>query len=188
MRDKEKSDQTKDGDGCYVCSCCSYRWKSRKENGLPRNCPSCRSTVWMKSFELRACTRCGYEWSSTNQKPKRCPSCGTYHWNEIPVSYHCLKCNYTWIAKRDWPPKRCPECRSTAWNSKKESSHMGPSQYSLLMQLDISDMDPAEVEGIIERYRKGESCTNIALNSPMPFSIVYEIIRKEYPMSNSIRV
>ena len=165
----------------FVCSRCSYHWKPRKDDGIPRNCPSCRSTVWMKPFELKTCSRCGYEWGSTSEDPRRCPSCGTYRWNEIPTTYSCLRCEHSWTAKRDWPPKRCPKCRSVAWNTEKREQSRN--DFHIDAKKSSQSVTNQELVKIITvEYRKGKSCTMIAVDNGIPFSIVYTAVRDEYPL------
>lgn len=164
----------------FVCSRCSYHWKPRKADGIPRNCPSCRSTVWMKPFEMKSCARCGYEWGSTSEEPRRCPGCGTYHWNEAPQSYRCLRCEHTWTAKRAWPPKRCPKCRSVSWNTeRKEVSPYKIKQEPRRPTAPVADA--ATAEKVISEYRKGITCTAIAVSMKVPFSAVFSIIRDAFP-------
>lgn len=169
----------------YVCSRCSYHWKPRKTDSIPRNCPSCRSTIWMKPFELKTCARCNYEWGSTSEDPRRCPSCGTYHWNEAPRTYDCLRCSHKWTAKRDWPPKRCPKCRSTSWSIEKKNIK----KVDVLESRKISSSvnDDQLVKSILDAYKKGDTCTGIAVKTSIPFSVIYGIIREGYA-NCSIRI
>lgn len=67
-----------------VCSRCSHRWIVRKRDGLPKNCPKCRSTVWMKDYHICRCYRCNHEWGTVNKEPKRCPKCHSVKW-AVPV-------------------------------------------------------------------------------------------------------
>jgi len=168
----------------YVCSRCSYHWKPRKTDSVPRNCPSCRSTIWMKPFELKTCARCNYEWGSTSEDPRRCPSCGTYHWNEVPRTYDCLRCSHKWTAKRDWPPKRCPKCRSTSWNTEKKSIQKAE---VLESKRSTSVNDDELTRSILDAYKKGETCTQIAVRTSVPFSVIFNILR-ENNKNSSIRI
>ncbi len=67
-----------------VCSRCFHRWVARKSDGPPKNCPKCRSTVWMKDYHVCRCYRCNHEWGTTNSEPKRCPKCHSVKW-AVPV-------------------------------------------------------------------------------------------------------
>jgi len=138
----------------------------------------------MKPFELKRCARCGYEWGSTSEEPRRCPSCGTYHWNEPPKTYSCLRCGHKWTAKRDWPPKRCPKCRSVAWNTEKKEV---PKPEPGVAKSAIASMDEETVKTVLDAYKKGYTCTKIAVETSIPFSVVYGIIRDSYA-TGSVRV
>jgi len=147
---------------------------------LPKNCPSCRSTVWMKPFENLTCTRCGHEWRSTDDSPRRCPSCGTYRWNDVPTVYNCVKCDHSWNAKRDWPPKRCPLCRSTTWRYRAEESEKNRKAERKSKSSCVMSLSPEEQESIISRYSNGESCTKISLSMGIPFSVVFSVVNNTY--------
>ena len=169
----------------YVCSRCSYHWQPRKPDVVPKNCPSCRSTVWMKPFDMKTCARCGYQWGSTSSDPRRCPGCGTYHWDEAPQTYQCLRCDHRWTAKRAWPPKRCPKCRSDTWNVEKREPPEAPEPE--LKRQAATEVDGEVSKAILSRYRDGESCTNIAIATGIPFSTVYQVVRGSSP-GRSIRI
>lgn len=65
----------------YTCALCGHNWVSRKDNGVPKSCPKCRSTVWNKDYHVCECVRCGYKWGSTHERPSRCPGCHTTKWD-----------------------------------------------------------------------------------------------------------
>ena len=69
----------------YKCNRCSHLWVTRKTNGLPRSCPSCRSVIWNKTCNTIHCLHCDYEWVSTSSHPSRCPHCHTSKWDTPPV-------------------------------------------------------------------------------------------------------
>jgi DNA-directed RNA polymerase subunit RPC12/RpoP len=69
----------------YTCSLCGHRWVSRKDDGLPKSCPKCRSTVWMKEYLRCKCLRCGHEWGTARGHPKKCPKCHSIKW-DVPAS------------------------------------------------------------------------------------------------------
>jgi len=175
-RNKKSKASEKSGTGALFCCRCSYSWRPRNIHNLPKNCPSCRSTVWMKPFECMLCTRCGHEWKSTSDEPRRCPLCGTYKWNEVPTVHHCIKCNHNWNAKRDWSPKRCPSCRSTTWKYREEEK--GSKKDKKVKANYMGVITEEEIKHILDRYARGDSCTKISLTSGIPFSIVYNIILK----------
>ncbi len=156
------------------CLRCFHEWSPRGNGKLPKSCPSCRSTIWMKGSHRRNCKRCHHEWESTDDSPKRCPACGTYRWDDAPTVHECNKCHYSWNAKREWPPKRCPNCRSTRWaisptgiREKEEKAAKRPSAVKL---------NEKRSESIIRYYREGQTCTKISLKTGIPFNIVYEIV------------
>lgn len=155
----------------YSCSKCAHKWKTRKTDGMPKNCPSCRSTVWMKPYETKKCARCGNEWGTTSGDPRRCPGCGTYHWNEAPQAYHCMRCNHDWTAKRKWPPKRCPQCRSVSWMTERRESADAEARRSAAL------FSSAVVQTVKTEYASGMSCTQISVKCKVPFSVVYDIVR-----------
>ena len=157
----------------YVCSRCSYHWKPRKTDGIPRNCPSCRSTVWMKPYDLKTCTRCGYEWGSGSENPLRCPNCGTHHWNEPVRNYSCLRCGHSWTPKRAGAPKRCPKCRSLVWNEERT----GKSKLETASKASVSDLDEQTVTKVLYLYSQEWTCTRIAIELCLSFGKVFEIIR-----------
>ena len=68
-----------------TCSRCSYKWALRKKNALPKNCPKCRSTLWMKNYHVYECMKCSHKWGTANENPLRCPKCHTSKWNSPPV-------------------------------------------------------------------------------------------------------
>jgi Primosomal protein N'' (replication factor Y) - superfamily II helicase len=174
VRNKKSKASEKDETGALFCCRCSYSWKPRSIQNLPKNCPSCRSTVWMKPFEYLLCTRCGHEWKSTSDEPRRCPLCGTYKWNETPTVHNCIKCNHSWNAKRDWPPKRCPFCRSTTWGYREEEKSNKKDKKVRANYMGV--ISEEDTRYILDRYARGDSCTKISLTSGIPFSIVYDVI------------
>ncbi len=79
-----------------VCSRCNHKWAIRKKGTLPKNCPKCRSTLWLKKYYRYTCLRCNHEWGTANDAPIRCPKCHTSRWNSPPASEstkpHTVKC------------------------------------------------------------------------------------------------
>lgn len=161
----------------YVCSRCSHTWVARKKDGLPKNCPKCRSTVWMRDYHICKCARCGHQWGTVDEDPKRCPKCGTNRWNKSPTMYTCQKCSYNWASKRDWKPKRCPRCRSTKWDapSRDEVSRTKP------RRVPKSGLDVHTKAELVQRYKSGASCTQVAISTGVSFSDVYAAVRENSP-------
>ena len=79
-----------------VCSRCNHKWAIRKRDTLPKNCPKCRSTLWLKKYYRYTCMKCNHEWGTANDSPQRCPKCHTSKWNTPPtpetVKPHTVKC------------------------------------------------------------------------------------------------
>lgn len=176
----------KDTDGSifFFCSMCRCYWKPRNEKKMPRSCPSCRSTVWMKPYQKKTCVRCGHVWGTTHAETKRCPACGTYRWNEAAKEYHCFRCDNVWNAKRDGVPKRCPKCNSTKWQLQiLEGVSEGEGNNSRI----AVDLDPEIKNEIMKRYGKGTSCMKIAIDMKLSFSTVFNVIARDVPV-NRIRI
>ncbi len=68
-----------------TCSRCAYKWALRKRGALPKNCPKCRSTLWMKNYHVYECMKCNHRWGTANENPLRCPKCHTSKWNTPPA-------------------------------------------------------------------------------------------------------
>lgn len=64
-----------------TCSRCAHKWAIRKKGDLPKNCPKCRSTLWMKNYHVYTCMKCEHSWGTANESPQRCPKCHTSKWN-----------------------------------------------------------------------------------------------------------
>lgn len=73
-----------------TCSRCSHKWAIRKRGDLPKNCPRCRSTLWMKNYHVYTCLKCEHSWGTANECPMRCPKCHTSKWN-TPVVVNDVK-------------------------------------------------------------------------------------------------
>ena len=63
------------------CSRCGHKWAIRKRGALPKNCPKCRSILWLKKYYNYNCLKCGHVWGTANDSPQRCPKCHTSKWN-----------------------------------------------------------------------------------------------------------
>ena len=121
------------------------------------------------------CKRCGYQWSSHNGNPKRCPQCGTHHWDTEPWVFTCKRCGNTWVAKGNSIPKRCPACSSREWDKEEDELRAnggGRRQYQVSDEL---------YQSIIDSYRKGMSCVDIAIAFDIPYSKVYSAVRNAMP-------
>ena len=162
------------------CARCSYEWIPRKDE-LPKRCPKCRSIKWNDSHLRVTCLRCGHTWNSHNGSPKRCPSCGTHQWNTPPRSYTCKRCGYSWNAKGTKVPRKCPLCSSKDWASEREADFQrAPSRES--------EVD-AVLEGLIlGEYRKGRSCVDISISEGIPYSLVFETVKRNSTTANNIKV
>ena len=75
----------------YTCSHCSYTWVARKKDGIPKSCPRCRSTVWMKECYVCNCVKCKHTWETSSQRPKRCPKCHSTKW-DVPIAERKANC------------------------------------------------------------------------------------------------
>lgn len=80
-----------------ICSRCNHKWAVRKKGTLPKNCPKCRSTLWLKKYYRYTCMKCNHTWGTANDSPQRCPKCHTSKWNSPPVpestKAHMVTCN-----------------------------------------------------------------------------------------------
>jgi predicted Zn-ribbon and HTH transcriptional regulator len=144
----------------------------------------------MKPSERRVCVRCGHSWNASGRVPGRCAKCGTYKWNEAPTRFDCSKCGHEWTAQGKKPPNKCPKCRSTLWNDASGNAGNGDSREAYdsdTRNIYLDMVERPRLEEILLKYRRGSSCTSIAISTGVSFSIVYGIINDEYPMS-SIRV
>ena len=157
---------TYQSNGVLKCARCSYMWVPRRDKD-PERCPRCRSVKWNMPHLTVTCKRCNYTWNSHNGTPKRCPQCGSHQWDIPPRINHCLKCGNTWTSRSVSEPRRCPKCSSTEW---------------------FLDAPPAErprrsneVEepirsAVLERYDKGMSNIEIAIECNIPFSVVQSVV------------
>jgi len=164
----------------FECNRCGYSWTPKDSSTPPRCCPGCKSTSWRKPSISRECKRCGNIWETVNAIAKRCPKCGSLRWEEELNTHSCATCGHAWTGKKADDPLRCPACRSPTWN---EGGTDGLSVNSSASD-DEGDSTHREV---LDMYRRGESCTKIALEFGLSFSDVFKVISEEYPMTK-IRV
>ncbi len=153
-----------------TCARCSYEWMPRKD-GLPKRCPKCRSIKWNDPSLKVTCQRCGHSWNSHNGTPKRCPSCGTHQWNVPPRVFTCKRCNYTWNAKGSKVPRKCPSCSSKDWAVGRDEDTRRASKHD-------SEIDEATEGVVVREYRRGSSCVDISIAHGIPYSLVYDIVRR----------
>lgn len=152
------------------CARCSYEWSPRKDE-LPKRCPKCRSIKWNDPHLTVTCLRCGHTWNSHNGTPKRCPSCGTHQWSTPPRSFTCKRCGYSWNAKGSKVPRKCPMCSSKEWSSDREAE-------TRKVVKEESEADIMMEKMIVGEYRRGRSCVDISIARGLPYSKVYEIVKK----------
>ena len=130
------SDFTGTSGALYTCSLCGHRWVSRKDDGIPKSCPKCRSTVWMKDYLRCVCLRCGHKWGTARGRPKRCPRCHSVRWDIPDTDVHVS----------------------------------GGSSLSRKEKDDIAGL-----------YEGGMGCTEISIETGIPFSDVYAALRMKFP-------
>ncbi len=152
------------------CARCSYEWMPRKD-GPPKRCPKCRSIKWDDPNLRVVCLRCSHEWNSHNGTPKRCPSCGTHQWNVPPRSFNCKRCNYVWNAKGSKIPRKCPLCSSKDWSLDKAADELNSVRTALETEIAMEDQ-------ILKEYRRGSSCVDISISKGLPYSLVYEVVKR----------
>ena len=77
-------------------------------------------------------------------------------------------------------PRKCPLCSSKDWASERE--------------VDIQKTGPSapEVDAVLEglilgEYRKGRSCVDISISQGIPYSLVFEIVKRN-STANNIKV
>ena len=109
---------------------------------------------------------------------------GTLHRAVTPASvgsYTCKRCGYSWNAKGTKVPRKCPLCSSKDWASEREADFQrAPSRES--------EVD-AVLEGLIlGEYRKGRSCVDISISEGIPYSLVFETVKRNSTTANNIKV
>ncbi len=68
-------------------------------------------------------------------------------------------------------PRKCPLCSSKNWASERE---IGLKK----INIPVHEVD-AVIEGIIiGEYRKGRSCVDISIAKGIPYSLVFDIVRR----------
>ncbi|MBQ3685281.1 MAG: hypothetical protein II933_02630 [Candidatus Methanomethylophilaceae archaeon] len=125
---------------------------------------------WNMPHLTVTCKRCGYTWNSHNGTPKRCPQCGSHQWDVPPRVNHCLRCGNTWTSRSMAEPRRCPKCSSTEW----------------YLDIPLTERPRRAVEvdepvkaAVLERYDRGMSNLDIAIETGIPFSVVQSVVTAE---------
>ena len=173
----DKGDSSDFGNRRCLCLLCGHSWVSRRGR-KPKNCPKCRTQKWDSPPAEKRCVRCGHVWMSTIPSPKRCASCGSYHWNERLDTNSCKRCGHRWVSKRAWMPKRCPSCRSTVWFI--PQGMFGRENHP-------RENGENRERKILSLYREGKSCMQISISESIPYSTVYEVLKKLMADKKSIR-
>ncbi len=169
MNKKDLTNGPGEEDNHYHCSKCFYSWKKRKSNP-PKNCPRCRSTVWMSEYFQKECKRCGHEWGSTREEPARCPSCGSQKWDEPSIELTCKRCQYTWFTKGSSDPKRCPQCKTITWNSEAKKKNA----VEKIPTINSKQKLPQDLEEELRvQLQSGKEHMMIAINMNIPFETVH---------------
>lgn len=166
--------------GAVKCARCSYIWTPRGDEH-PKRCPKCRSIKWDNPELKVTCLRCNHTWNSHNGTPKRCPSCGSHQWNTPPQEHTCKRCGYVWHSKGNKLPCRCPMCTTRTWAQ--DIDELGRKRPRKVVPIDGSFE-----EVIMKAYRHGMSCVDIAISKNIPFSKVYDVIRRNTSAAMEIKV
>lgn len=122
----------------------------------------------MNGSEEKTCQRCGYTWVGHIRDPLRCPSCGSYHWNEKPTVNTCVVCNHSWYSRTDSRPLRCPLCKTRTWRGALDKEDPA---YCSAME--------AERQDILSRYRSGQGCVRISMDTGLSMDRVIKTLKKE---------
>lgn len=124
-----------------TCSRCSHKWAIRKRGDIPKNCPKCRSTLWMKNYHVYTCMKCQHEWGTANEHPQRCPKCHTSKWNS-PVSVPKVKSETV-------HSRLSPEAKSEVFALYSE----GKSSMTISIEMKISYSEVMDT--LLEKYAPG---------------------------------
>ena len=134
---------------------------------------------------LLRCARCSYEWiPRKDELPKRCPKCRSIKWNDSHLRVTCLRCGHTWNS-HNGSPKRCPSCGTHQWNTPPRSYTCADFQRAPSRESEVD----AVLEGLIlGEYRKGRSCVDISISEGIPYSLVFETVKRNSTTANNIKV
>jgi hypothetical protein len=74
-----------DADRACTCRRCGYQWTSRKNVGVPAQCPSCHRRDWSdyRVFQCRFCeatVETNDLWTNAHRVHPRCTTCGSRSW------------------------------------------------------------------------------------------------------------
>ena len=119
-----------------------------------------------KEVTVKECGRCGHKWSSSIAVPARCPHCGTYHWQGESTEYSCFVCGHTWFSRTSKIPMRCPKCKTRSWQT-------GPKTFNV-KNIDVKDKN---VKTVMDHYRRGRGCVEIAMKTGIALSSVINIVK-----------
>ena len=129
-----------------------------------------QEVVGDRMSDLKICNRCQYTWFSNVESPVRCPSCGSHCWNKPTSSNQCQICGHTWFPRADGVPLRCPSCKTRSWRG-----DSGNGRVKMKKAVKISGVS----EDVMRRYESGDGCLRISIDTGVPMSSVYEIIKSK---------
>ena len=179
-----------------TCRMCGYVWESRKDSGMPKSCPKCRSTLWdSRTVGTASCRRCGHAWTTTMGRPPKCPSCGSKRWDADILTVVCCSCGRRWKSalKKD-EPVACPECGELPPSGYRvESAEIPDSGEAPLSEAVLEamwkvedDLDRAvflrnigltpEHADVIVSFDRGDPVPDIAARMSMPVSEIMEAV------------
>lgn len=154
-----------------TCVRCSYEWIPRKDQ-LPKRCPRCRLVKWNDAHLKVTCLRCDHTWNSHDGSPKRCPKCGSHQWNVPPNLFTCKRCGNVWESRSSKVPRKCAGCGSRLWD-------VVPEPYEEV-RAEARPHEAREAE-VLEAYRKGRGCIDIAISLGVPYSVVRDTVKRSNP-------
>ena len=106
---------------------------------------------------------------------------GAHHAGHTSGTLHRAVTPASVDAKGTKVPRKCPLCSSKDWASEREADFQrAPSRES--------EVD-AVLEGLIlGEYRKGRSCVDISISEGIPYSLVFETVKRNSTTANNIKV
>ncbi|MBR4225455.1 MAG: hypothetical protein IKR86_01465 [Candidatus Methanomethylophilaceae archaeon] len=118
--------------------------------------------------DLKVCNRCQYAWFSNVESPVRCPSCGSHCWDRPSTPNECQICGHKWFPRTDGVPLRCPSCKTRSWNVDDSSARSKSGR---------SSKDGVPADEIMESYIAGKGCLKISIETGLPLSAVFDIVK-----------